>query len=111
MVRNFLLIDVIFFQSTVIVSQVACLAHAPSIQLAICVLTSCSHLVTPLRMVTILAHARGVVLLIDMLALGDCLSMLDSLIRCGLSFFLAQICTLIPTPRWCLDRRHRLFLI
>ena len=93
-----------------IVSQVACLAHASSIQLAICVLACSSHLITPLRMVAILAHARGVVLFVDMLALSDCFPVLDSLIQCQLSFFLAQSCDCFPLCR-CLYRRHRLFLI
>ena len=54
-----------------VVSEVARLADAPRIQLAIGMLTVLRHLVPSLRMVAVLAHAGGVVVVHDVLALSD----------------------------------------
>ena len=64
-------------QSTVIVSEIASFTDAACIQASILVLAQLGHLVAPLRMVAILAHAGGVVVLLRVLTLRDDLTMLD----------------------------------
>ena len=66
-------------QSVMVVSEVAGLADAPGVELAICVLALFSHLVTPLRVIAILAHARRVVVVCDMLTFIDNFAMFNLL--------------------------------
>ena len=62
----------------VIVTQVASLAYTASIEFAVSVLAQLGHLETSLRMVAIFTHACGIIVIVDMLTLCDCLAMLDS---------------------------------
>ena len=63
-----------------VLSQVACLAHSPSIELPISVLAFRGQFVSTFGMVAILAHSRGIVLLVHVLALSDLLAVLDSFV-------------------------------
>ena len=58
----------------------ACLAHSPSIEFPISVLAFRGQFVSTFGMVAILAHSRGIVLLVHVLALGDLLAVLDSFV-------------------------------
>ena len=60
-----------------VLPQVARLAHAPRIQLPVRVLAFRGQLVPPLGVVAVFAHARSVVLVVDVLTFGDCLPVLD----------------------------------
>lgn len=60
-----------------IVAKVARLADASGVESPIRVLAQLSHLIPPLGMVAILAHARSVVVFVDMLAFGDDLTVLN----------------------------------
>ena len=60
-----------------IVSEVTSFAYATCVQLAVVVLALLGHLVATLGVVTILAHSRGVVVVVDVLALGYYFPVLD----------------------------------
>lgn len=60
-----------------IVSEIACFTDTAGVKTSILVLAQLGHLVAPLRMVAILAHAGGVVVLLRVFALRDDLTMLD----------------------------------
>ena len=60
-----------------IVSEIACFTDAAGVESSILVLAQLGHLVAPLRMVAVLAHAGGVVVFIRVLALRDDLTVLD----------------------------------
>ena len=60
-----------------VLSQITRFADASRVELAVSMLAKRSHLVPPLGMVAILAHAGGVVVLLRVFALRDDLTMLD----------------------------------
>ena len=63
-----------------VLSEVAGLADTPCVELPISVFAFGGQFVTTFGVVAILAHSRGVVLLVDVLAFGDLLAMLDPLV-------------------------------
>ena len=75
------------FASIMVLSQVACLAHSPSIELPISVLAFRCQFISTFGMVAILAHSRSIVLLVHVLALGDLLAVLDSFVVLFWLFF------------------------
>ena len=80
-----------------VVAEVARLADAARVQLAITMRALGGHLVTTLRVIAVLAHTRSIIVIIDMLALRYHLTVLD--------LTPTLLCLLI------LSRLSRLFLI
>ena len=60
-----------------VVAEVARLADAARVQLTITMRAFGGHLVTTLRMIAVLAHARSVIVIVDVLALRYLLAVLD----------------------------------
>ena len=60
-----------------IVTEIACFTDTAGVEASILMLAQLGHLVAPLGMVTVLAHAGSVIMFIDVLTLRDDLAMLD----------------------------------
>ena len=67
--------------------KVACLAYASCVELSVCVLTKCSHLVTSFTMVAIFAHARCVIDAVNVRTLRNLISVFDFFISHFFGFF------------------------
>ena len=60
-----------------VVTKIACFTDTTGVETAILMLAQLGHLIAPLRMIAILAHTRGIIVLLRVLALRDHLAMLN----------------------------------
>lgn len=74
-----------------ICSQVASLADASCVEFAVCMLTECSHLVTPFTVVAILAHTRCVIDAVNVRTLGNLVPMFHFFTICIFGFFQSRL--------------------